>query len=200
VTAALSANAKGMLRRTVLEHRRSTHRTLAAHAAHAVKSHLLAAITPNDKTIAGYWPLGDELDCRPALEALYEAGAQIALPVVAGQGEILIFRAWRPGDPLEEGPFGTKHPSGRAAPMQPQILLVPLIAFDRTGQRLGYGAGYYDRTIAALRAHSTVTAIGLAYDVQEVSAVPTDAHDERLDAMITNAGTLWFTDPGARNV
>jgi 5-formyltetrahydrofolate cyclo-ligase len=201
VTSASPSDAKSTLRRAMLERRRAAHLAQSKDAALAISGHVLTELEPNGKNIAGYWPLGDEIDPRPALEALTQAGAQVALPVVAGQGQVLIFRAWKPGDELEQGPFGTMHPNARAPIVCPHVLLVPLIAFDLEGGRLGYGAGYYDRTIASFRAHrparegahlSKVTAVGLAYDIQRVDAVPADAHDQPLDAVITNSGTLWF--------
>jgi 5-formyltetrahydrofolate cyclo-ligase len=176
----------------MLERRRAAHLARGPAAAQALSANLLAELDLKGKNIAGYWPLGDEIDCRPALEALANAGALVALPVVAGQGQVLIFRAWRPGDALEQGPFGTMHPNARSPVVCPQILLVPLIAFDLEGGRLGYGAGYYDRTIASFRAHGQVSAIGLAYDVQRVDAVPVDTHDQPLDGVITNSGAIWF--------
>lgn len=186
------ADAKMSLRRAMLERRSAAHLTHGPAAAQALSAVLIAELDPKGKKIAGYWPLGDEIDCRPALEALSHAGALVALPVVAGQGQVLIFRAWRPGDALERGPFGTMHPAARSPVVHPQILLVPLIAFDLEGGRLGYGAGYYDRTIAGFRAQGQVTSIGLAYDVQRVDAVPVDAHDQPLDAVVTNSGVIWF--------
>lgn len=186
-----AADAKIALRRAMLERRRAVHAE-AAGAAEAIAAHLLAEIEPAGNNIAGYWPLGTELDPRPALAALSAAGARVALPVVAGQGQVLIFRAWRPGDVLEEGPFGTMHPNARAPLVCPQVLLVPLIAFDLEGGRLGYGAGYYDRTISALRAQGRVKALGIAYDIQRVDAVPADQHDQPLDGVVTPAGLLSF--------
>ena len=190
-----AADAKMAMRRVLLERRRAAHASHARDAAQAVATLVRGEFDPTEKRhIAGYWPLGDELDCRPALEALSRAGASVALPVVAGQGEVLIFRAWSPGDDLEEGPFGTKHPNARAPIVCAQILLVPLIAFDLLGNRLGYGAGYYDRTVASFRAHGDVTVVGLAYDAQCVDAVPVDARDQPLDAVITPSGVRWFND------
>lgn len=186
------ADAKSTLRRAMLERRRAAHRAESRGAADAVSRRITDDIEFRGKIIAGYWPLGDELDCRPALEALASAGAQVALPVVAGQGQVLLFRSWRPGDILDEGPFGTMHPGTRAGVVCPQVLLVPLIAFDLQGNRLGYGAGYYDRTISSLRANGGVSAIGLAYDCQRVDTVPADTHDQPLDAVLTPANTLWF--------
>jgi 5-formyltetrahydrofolate cyclo-ligase len=187
-------DAKVTLRRAMLARRKAAHQASAQDAARAVSAHVLDALELRGKKIAGYWPLGEEIDPRPALEAAARAGAVTALPVVAGQGQVLIFRAWTPGDVLDPGPFGTMHPNARAALVCPEALLVPLIAFDLTGNRLGYGAGYYDRTIAGLRAGGGVTAVGLAYEVQRVDAVPADAHDQPLDAVITPSGATWFDD------
>jgi 5-formyltetrahydrofolate cyclo-ligase len=122
-------------------------------------------------------------------------GLTIALPVVAGQGLVLIFRSWLEGEPMDSGPFGTSHPSVRAPVVEPDTLLVPLIAFDRRGHRLGYGAGYYDRTVGALRKQRSVLAIGFAYDEQEVDAVPAAPHDQVLDGIVTDRRTLWFREP-----
>ena len=188
------AQLKTAMRRAVMAQRRTAHGARAAAAvAAALAQRVAEAVPAAGSKVAGYWPLGDELDCRPALAALKAAGAEVALPVVAGQGRVLIFRAWAPGDALESGPFGTSHPTVRAALVAPNILLLPLIAFDLTGQRLGYGAGYYDRTVAAFRKERPVTVIGVAYDEQEVAAVPIDEHDQTMDAVITDSRTIWFT-------
>ena len=183
---------KAAMRRAVLAQRRVAHAARGPRAAEDLARRVTAEVAAAGNKIAGYWPLGDEIDCRPTLAGLKHAGADVALPVVAGQGQVLIFRAWAPGDALESGPFGTAHPSGRAAVVAPDILLLPLIAFDATGQRLGYGAGYYDRTVAALRKERGVTVIGVAYDEQEVAAVPVDGHDQSMDAVMTDSRTVWF--------
>jgi len=147
-------------------------------------------------TVAGYFPLTDELDSRPAMQMAAGAGARVGLAVVAGRDAPLVFRQWQPGDELEPGPFGTFHPRSGAA-LDPDILLVPLLGFDRTGHRLGYGAGYYDRTLAELRGQRSVLALGLAFDVQEVPEVPAEANDQALDMVITERRTLAFS-PRAR--
>jgi 5-formyltetrahydrofolate cyclo-ligase len=144
-------------------------------------------------TIAGYVTIGSELDCAPALAAFAGAGATVVLPVTAGQGIRLQFRVWKPGEALERGPFGTSHPTAGAAVAEPDTVLVPLLAFDGTGHRLGYGAGYYDRTLAALRLARPIRAIGLAFDGQEIPQVPADGTDQPLDAVITESRTLVFT-------
>jgi 5-formyltetrahydrofolate cyclo-ligase len=107
------------------------------------------------------------------------------LPVVMGQGLPLLFRKWGPRDLLIEGPYGIMEPSSRLPEVLPDIVFVPLAAFDRRGHRIGYGAGYYDRTLQALRASKAILAIGVAFSVQEVEAIPEDRHDERLDYVIT---------------
>ena len=185
-------DAKATLRREVLARRRAAHAGKGACAGRDLRARVIAEIQSQGKIIAGYWPLGDEIDPRPTLIALGEAGGQIALPAVAGQGLVLIFRGWRNGDALESGPFGTAHPPSRAPLVEPDTLLLPLIAFDAKGNRLGYGAGYYDRTVAALRKRRKILVVGVAYDEQEVADVPVTAHDQRLDGMITDRRTLWF--------
>ncbi len=185
-------DAKAALRRDVLARRRSTHAAHGGSAPSELRDRVLVEIHPRGKIIAGYWPLGDEIDPRPTLIALGEAGAQMALPAVAGQGTVLIFRGWRNGDALESGPFGTAHPPPRAPLVEPDTLLLPLVAFDCRGNRLGYGAGYYDRTVATLRRRRKMLVVGIAYDEQEVAEVPAAAHDQRLDGVITDRRTLWF--------
>jgi 5-formyltetrahydrofolate cyclo-ligase len=140
--------------------------------------------------IAGYFPIGDELDCRPTLERFRAAGMRLCLPVVVRFRERLAFRRWAPGDALAQGPFGTSHPLPAAPAVTPDVVLVPLLAFDRTGHRLGYGAGYYDRTLAALRREGAVLAIGLAFDGQEVASLPTDPNDQPLDMVVTDRRVL----------
>ncbi len=133
--------------------------------------------------IAGYWPVRGEIDPRPLLLAL---GRPIALPVTGPRGTALTFRLWRPGDRLAPGPFGLSEPTG--PPAEPDVLLVPLLAFDACGNRLGYGGGYYDRTIAATGA----LAIGAAYADQEVAAVPVGPEDRPLAGVVTEAGLGYF--------
>lgn len=135
--------------------------------------------------IGGYWPVEDEMDPRPLLGALAIAGCQCALPVVQKAGEPLCFRVWQPGDRLEPGPYAIPAPLAAAAIVIPTLLLVPLLAFDRSGHRLGYGGGYYDRTIARLRAKGALLAVGLAYAGQEVAAVPRTAADQALNWVVT---------------
>ncbi|MCR6628956.1 MAG: 5-formyltetrahydrofolate cyclo-ligase [Magnetospirillum sp.] len=155
----------------------------------------LAALAPGlrlvrDSIVAGYWPMGDEIDPRPLMRALAGQGCRLALPVVTAPGQRLDFRAFAFGDVLEPGPHGTLHPAMAAAAVVPDALLVPLLAFDRGCFRLGYGGGYYDRTLESLRKNAQVRTIGLAFAAQEVAVVPRDGHDQRLDAIATENGLI----------
>ncbi len=140
--------------------------------------------------VGGYWPLGSELDARPALLHLRRSGRLAALPVSGARGTALVFRDWDPEEALVAGRYGIHEPGAGRAVVRPSVLLVPLLSFDRTGHRLGYGAGYYDRTLDTLRAAGPVLAVGVAFAVQEVGAVPCADHDERLDWIVTERETL----------
>ena len=142
--------------------------------------------------VAGYWPLGSELDVRPLLLHLRSFGRLVALPVSGPRGQALTFRAWDPAVPLAAGRYGIHEPDADCPEVVPAVLLVPLLAFDRAGHRLGYGAGYYDRTLDALRAVRPVLAVGVAFAAQEVDAVPCADHDERLDWIVTERFALRF--------
>ncbi len=148
-------------------------------------------------TLAGYWPMGDEFDARPAMNAAAAQGWSCALPVVTGRDAPLVFRCWHPGDELEAGGFGTSVPRLTRGEILPDIVLVPLLGFDATGLRLGYGGGYYDRTLAQLRARGGIRAIGLAFAGQEVTIVPADGFDQRLDWIITEGGLRRFAEERA---
>ena len=165
---------------------------LAARAAggdqDALTRHLIAALVPHrGKVLAGYWPMRGEPDPRPAMAA--HDGA-VCLPVVPGKAVPLVFRGWR-GEPLVPGPFGTSHPADSQPVLTPQVLIVPLAGFDRQGNRVGYGGGYYDRTLQLLRESGPVAAIGLAFAVQELPAVPPEPFDQPLDLIVTDQGTIW---------
>jgi 5-formyltetrahydrofolate cyclo-ligase len=135
--------------------------------------------------ISGFMPLKSEINPLPLLQKLAEAGARLALPAIAGRGKPLIMRAWEFGAPLDRGQWGIREPKPEAPEVEPDILLVPLLAFDRAGYRLGYGAGYYDMTIHRLRTLKPVTAVGIAFAAQEVPKIPTTPRDERLDLVLT---------------
>ena len=138
-------------------------------------------------TVAGYWPLDGEIDIRPALLAVSARGNIVGLPLTPPIGQALSFRRWVPGSSLRPGRFGTSEPTGPL--IVPDLLLVPLLAFDRSGGRLGYGGGYYDRTLAALP--DGVLAVGCGYAAQEIDRVPMEPHDRRMYAIATEAAVLF---------
>jgi 5-formyltetrahydrofolate cyclo-ligase len=160
---------------------------MGATAAEAVARQVVSEFRlPPAAMISGYWPLADEFDPRPAMDWLAGLGHPLALPRVQGRGRPLVFHAWRPGDRLVAGPFQVMEPSPDAPVVQPRILLVPLLAFDGMGRRLGYGAGYYDMALRDLRARNPAPfAIGVAFAGQEVDEVPTGPRDQTLDAVVT---------------
>ncbi len=145
---------------------------------------------PPGAVVSGFWPIGREIDIRPLMLALHQRGHKIVLPVTPKRGNPLSFRLWRPGDVLQPERFGTFRPVGD--PAVPDFLLVPLLTFDRRGHRLGYGAGFYDRTLAGLPARY---ALGVAYAGQEVPEVPAGPSDVALDAVATDNGVISCKDP-----
>jgi 5-formyltetrahydrofolate cyclo-ligase len=128
------------------------------------------------------------------MQKLSDMGASFALPVIAGRGKPLIMRAWTFGAPLDRGQWGIREPKPEAPEVAPDILLVPMLAFDRSGYRIGYGAGYYDMTIAKFRAMKPVVAVGIAFAAQEVPAVPTTPRDARLDLVLTEREVIDLRD------
>ncbi len=145
---------------------------------------------PPEAKVSAFWPMGSEIDVVPAMQALHEGGHLVALPVMLGPAQPLIFRLWTPGLDLVSADFGTSEPPADAKEVEPQFLIVPLLAFDRQGFRLGYGGGFYDRTLAKLRAKGQVLAIGAAYAAQEVEAVPREATDLALDWIVTEGHAI----------
>ncbi|MDJ0938000.1 MAG: 5-formyltetrahydrofolate cyclo-ligase [Kiloniellales bacterium] len=175
--------AKAALRRTSRQRRREA---ASSGVSAVVCRRLLDSLAiPADATVSGYWPLRDELDPRPILSALATRGQRLCLPVVVESGAPLVFRGWKPDVSLEPAAFGTQVPGADCPVLEPDLLLVPLLAFDRRGFRLGYGGGFYDRTLATLRGRRPVLAVGLAFAAQEVDAVPVEAGDEPLDWIVT---------------
>jgi 5-formyltetrahydrofolate cyclo-ligase len=150
--------------------------------------HVLELVLPAGAVVSGFWPMGREIDVRPLLLALAGRGHAIALPRTPARGLPLSFHRWRPGDLLEPGRMGILQPPPTTEELAPDVLLVPLVAFDAGMRRLGHGAGYYDRTLAALRARKPVLAIGIAFAAQQVDRVPVGPHDGLLDAVATEQG------------
>jgi 5-formyltetrahydrofolate cyclo-ligase len=173
------------MRRKALASRAALHSpSAAASLAETVLGH---CPPPPGALVAGFWPMGDEIDIRPLLRHLSEAGHALALPVTPPRGQPLSFRRWHPGDALIPGRFGTSIPADTAETVTPDALLVPLLAFDATGRRLGYGGGYYDRTLALLPG---AWALGVAFAGQQVALVPAGAFDVPLHGIATEAGFL----------
>jgi 5-formyltetrahydrofolate cyclo-ligase len=164
--------------------------TQMASAADALAGHGLGFLPPLQPhaVVSGFAPLADELRIWPLLRRLSGDGVRLALPVMQGKGLPLVFRAWTPGDAMDSGVWGIAEPKADKPAVDPDILLIPLLAFDRLGGRLGYGGGFYDRTLQGLRARKQVTAVGLGYDEQAVEAVPRLNYDQRLDWVLTPSG------------
>jgi 5-formyltetrahydrofolate cyclo-ligase len=159
----------------------------AAAAALAVRGLPLPAID-SAAVVSGFAAMPHELDTGALLYRLHGDGFRLCLPVLQGRDKPLLFRAWAPGDAMDTARWGIQEPKPDKATLEPDVLLVPLLAFDRHGWRLGYGGGYYDRTLRDLRSRRGVTAVGLAYDEQEVDAVPHLDYDQRLDWILTPSG------------
>jgi 5-formyltetrahydrofolate cyclo-ligase len=179
------AAAKAELRRTALERRDGLPAAERAAAAVTLAERAFPVAVAPGSIVAGFMPMKSEINPLPLMRKLAAAGARLALPVVAGRGKPLMMRAWGIGEPLAAGVWGIREPPPSAAVVAPDILIVPLLAFDRAGHRIGYGAGYYDMTIAALRARRAVVAIGVAFSAQEIAAVPATPHDAPLDLVLT---------------
>jgi 5-formyltetrahydrofolate cyclo-ligase len=140
--------------------------------------------------VSGFASMPDELRAWPLLRRLNKDGYRLCLPVMQGKGKPLIFRAWQPGDAMDQGVWGIAEPKADKLELEPDVLIVPLLAFDVAGRRLGYGGGFYDRTLRSLRSRKSIVAVGLAYDEQKVDAVPHLDYDERLDWVLTPSGPI----------
>ena len=187
-----NADSKAVLRREALARRRALPPEIRDRfTVRLIDEGLRLARLWRPSAVSAFHPIRDEPDALALLGALADKGFTTALPVVAGRGSHLIFRLWRPGDPTVIGAMGIAEPLDAAPPVEPDLLFVPLACFDRGGHRIGYGAGYYDRSIERLRAMKTVHAVGVAYGVCEVHAVPYEAHDQRLDAIVTEQETIF---------
>jgi 5-formyltetrahydrofolate cyclo-ligase len=183
---------KAALRREALAHRDALPAELRRAAAETIAARDFPADVRSGIRVSGFSAIGSEINPVPLMRRLADHGALLALPVVIGRGRPLVMRAWAFGEPLRKGQWGIREPRADAAEVDPDILLVPLAAFDRTGHRIGYGAGYYDLTIAGLRARKAIVAVGLAYAAQEIPAVPATARDARLDLVLTEREVIDF--------
>lgn len=178
-------NLKDDFRRGALAQRDALSVAARVDAAKIIAAAPLPVELPPGTIVAGYSPINSELDPFPLMRALADKGATLALPVIIARNHALIFREWQPDEGLVRGPYGIFQPSSDADDVDPDIVLVPLAAFDRAGHRIGYGRGYYDRTLENLRRIKKVTVIGVAFAVQEIETVPRLPHDEQLDCVLT---------------
>ena len=186
------AASKNDLRAAALARRGALSVEARANAAQALAARGLPVDVVNDAIVSGYWPIRNEIDPMPLMRHLAPRGARLALPVITGRDQPLIFRTWTADGQLLRGQLGIMEPSPQSATVEPDIVLVPLAAFDRAGHRIGYGAGHYDRTLLQLRASKPIVAIGLAFAVQEFETIPTLPHDVRLDYVLTEDRTIDF--------
>ena len=180
-----SANAKPELRAQALARRDAIPPPERAAAAETIAARPFPVDLPPGAIVSGFSPMKSEINPVPLMRRLADRGAKLALPVVAGRGRPLIMRAWSFGEKLGAGVWGIREPQADAPEVLPDILIVPLAAFDRTGHRIGYGAGYFDMTLHRLRAVKPVVAIGVAFAAQEIPAVPATPRDARLDLVLT---------------
>jgi len=153
----------------------------------------LADVWPaHNAIVSGYWPIQSEINPFPLMQMFEERGYDLALPVLhpTAGGYDMRFRRFHLGDPLVPGPFGIREPGEIAPDVEPDVLLLPMLGFDASGVRLGYGGGYFDRALAALRAKKAVTAYGIAFSAQQLAEVPREGHDERLDGIFTETGLV----------
>jgi 5-formyltetrahydrofolate cyclo-ligase len=183
---------KATLRREALARRDALSADVRAAAAQAIAARPFPIAVPPAAIVSGFMPMKSEINPLPLMRKLADAGAGLALPVVAGKGKPLTMRAYTFGESLASGVWGIREPGPDARQVDPDILLVPLLAFDRRGHRIGYGAGYYDMTIADLRARKTVLAVGIAFAAQEIAEVPTTPRDVRLDLVLTEREVIDF--------
>jgi 5-formyltetrahydrofolate cyclo-ligase len=184
------AQQKAELRRAAQARRDALPAELRKAAAEAIAARVFPLRIAPGITVSGFMPLKSEINPLPLMKTLVEAGAELALPAVAGRGKPLIMRKWQWGAPLVAGVWGIREPLPEAPQADPDILLVPLLAFDRSGYRIGYGAGYYDLTITQLRAKKAITAAGVAFAAQEVAHVPRTSFDAPLDLVLTEQATI----------
>jgi 5-formyltetrahydrofolate cyclo-ligase len=181
---------KSIVRKDAMIRRDAIPAAERAQAAEAIAARGLPLAIKPGAIVSGFMPLKTEINPLPLMRKLEAAGAQLALPAIDGRGKPLVMRAFAFGDELASGQWGIREPKADAPEVAPDILLVPLLAFDRTGHRIGYGAGYYDMTIAKFRSVKPVIAVGIAFAAQEIGQVPVTARDARLDLVLTERDVI----------
>lgn len=184
-------NEKAALRERALALRKAAFERHGPEAGRRLAAHGLDFLSPRPGiTVSGFAAIRDEIDPSALLDWLHREGFKLALPVMEGRAKPLVMRAWAPGDEMSTVQWGIREPLATKAEVYPDVLLVPLLAFDRRGSRLGYGGGFYDRTLQKLRARAAVTAVGISYNELEVDAVPHESYDQRLDWVLTPSGPI----------
>ena len=181
---------KSIVRKDALIRRDAIPAAERAQAAEAIAARAFPLAIKPGTIVSGFMPLKTEINPLPLMRKLEAAGAQLALPAIDGRGKPLVMRAFAFGDELASGQWGIREPKADAPEVAPDILLVPLLAFDRSGHRIGYGAGYYDMTIAKFRSMKPVIAVGIAFAAQEIDQVPVTARDARLDLVLTERDVI----------
>jgi 5-formyltetrahydrofolate cyclo-ligase len=189
-TQAVIAERKSELRRDAAARRDALSGDERAAAAQKIAAREFPLPVAVSIIVSGFMPLKSEINPLPLMQKVAELGAGLALPRIVGRGQPLSMRAWAFGTPLDRGQWGIREPQPDAPEVKPDILLVPLLAFDRAGYRIGYGAGYYDMTLARLRSLKKITAVGIAFAAQEVADIPKTPRDERLDLVLTERETI----------
>jgi 5-formyltetrahydrofolate cyclo-ligase len=181
------------LRARALAVRKAAYEAHGSDASRVLASHGLDFLkVPPGTIVSGFAAIRDEINPADLMTWLHAEGFRLALPVMVGKAKPLLMRAWTPGDAMEAAAWGIAEPLDDKPEVEPDVVLVPLLAFDGRGSRLGYGGGFYDRTLAKLRAKKPVIAVGLAYDEQRVDAVPVESYDQRLDWVLTPSGPKKF--------
>lgn len=190
----VNQEAKVLARVAAKKRRAAAQASLGAAAAAQLADRFFEHIPlPPDAIVAGYMPIGSEADPSEIMRRAAGRGFAIALPCVEMPAAPLVFRLWTLGEALVDGPHGTREPAKEAPSAIPELVIVPLLAFDKVGRRLGYGGGYYDRTLASLREKAPATvAVGLAFSAQEVDELPEDGGDQRLDWVVTERDVRSF--------
>jgi len=195
VTDDTKLEAKKNLRAAALARRKAAFERHGAEASRKIAAHGVDFLNATPGAIvSGFAAINDEINPAPLMTWLQAEGFRLALPVMQGKGKPLLMRAWTPGDAMNAAAWGIAEPMDDKPAVDPDILLVPLLAFDARGYRLGYGGGFYDRTLQRLRKLKPIVAVGLAYDELRVDAVPAESYDERLDWVLTPSGPLHCLD------
>ena len=187
-------NQKAQLRASAFARRDALPADERAAAAEAIAARPFPVTITTGMIVSGFSPMKTEINPLPLMRKAAQLGARLALPAIAGRGRPLIMRAYAFGDELARGQWGIREPKAEAPEVAPDILIVPLAAFDRAGHRIGYGAGYYDVTINAMRAKKKVIAMGIAFAAQEITSVPATERDARLDFVLTEREVIDFRE------